>query len=45
MCIRDRLGVVAGLYPEKKLKWNSAKGKVTNHTEANNFIKREYRVF
>ena len=39
------LGVVAGLYPEKKLKWNSAKGKVTNLAEANDFIKREYRAF
>ena len=39
------LGVVASLYPEKKIKWNSAKGKVTNLAEANDFIKREYRAF
>ena len=39
------LGVVAGLYPETRIKWDTAKGKVENLPAANDFIKREYRAF
>lgn len=39
------LGVIAGLYPETKIKWDSAKGKVANLSEANQFVKKKIRVF
>lgn len=39
------LGVIAGLYPEKTIRWDSKRGKVTNIPKANGFIKRDYRTF
>ncbi len=37
------LGTVAIRVPGQKLEWNHKKMKVTNHTDANRFLKRKYR--
>jgi hypothetical protein len=39
------LGVIAGRYPGRRIKWDSKKGKVTNLPEANSFVSRIHRKF
>ena len=39
------LGVIAGRYPGKRIKWNTKKGKVTNLPKANKFVTRDHRNF
>jgi hypothetical protein len=39
------LGVVAGRYPGRRIKWDTKKAKVTNLLEANTFINRHHRNF
>lgn len=39
------LGVIAGLFPERKIEWDSAKGRVVNLPEANQYVQRNRRAF
>jgi len=38
------LGVIGSRYPEKTLEWNAEKLAITNHSEADEFLKRKYRA-
>jgi len=37
------LGTVAVRVPEQKLKWNHARMRITNHQDANRYVRRDYR--
>jgi hypothetical protein len=37
------LGNIAARYPGTKLQWDAAAMKITNHDEANRWLRREYR--
>ncbi len=39
------LGVIAGRYPGQRIQWDTAKGRVTNLPEANQFVAMKHRKF
>jgi len=45
LCEALQLGVVAGRYPGRKLNWNPKSMKITNLSEANQYLSRKYRSF
>jgi len=45
LCEALQLGVVASRYPGKKLTWNPRSMKISNFSEANQHLSREYRAF
>jgi len=38
------LGIIGSRYPEKTLEWDAKKLAITNHSEADEFLKRKYRT-